>query len=220
LAGFAEEDTRLEHVSFGMMLDKSGRPFKTRDGGTVKLIDLLEEAINRARAAITQRDRYDEDELDRIAEIVGIGAVKYADLSIHRESNYIFDWDKMLSFEGNTSLYLQYAYARIRSILRRYDGEVSGAIVLQSDAERALALKLVQFEDDLTRAAAEALPHYITTYLYELATLFMKFYETSPILKEDVDEAIRQSRLQLATLTAETIKQGLSLLGIGVLERL
>ncbi len=220
LAGFADEQTQLEHVSFGMMLDKSGRPFKTRDGGTVKLIDLLEEAVSRARAAITQRDQYDEAELDRIAEIVGIGAVKYADLSIHRESNYIFDWDKMLSFEGNTSLYLQYAYARIRSILRRYEGEVTGAIVPGNDAERALALKLLQFEDDLVRAAGESLPHYITTYLYELATLFMKFYETSPILKEDVDEPTRQSRLQLATLTAETIRQGLSLLGIGVLERL
>ncbi len=220
LAGFAREETQLEHVSFGMMLDKSGRPFKTRDGGTVKLIDLLDEAVLRAKAAITQREQYDEAELDRIAEIVGIGAVKYADLAIHRESNYIFDWDKMLSFEGNTSLYLQYAYARIQSILRRYEGVITGEILLATDAERALALKLMQFEDDLIRAAAESLPHYITTYLYELATLFMKFYETSPILKEEVDETTRQSRLQLATLTAKTIKQGLGLLGIGVLERL
>jgi len=220
LAGFADADTRLEHVSFGMMLDKSGRPFKTRDGGTVKLIDLLDEAVIKAKAAITQRDQYDEAELDRIAEIVGIGAVKYADLSIHRDSNYIFDWDKMLSFEGNTSLYLQYAYARIQSILRRHDGEVEGAIILGNAAERALALKLLKFEDDLTRAAAESLPHYITSYLYELATLFMKFYETSPILKEEVEEDVRQSRLQLAILTAETIKTGLGLLGIGVLERL
>ncbi len=220
LAGFVDEDTRLEHVSFGMMLDKSGRPFKTRDGGTVKLIDLLDEAVIKAKAAITQRDQYDEAELDRIAEIVGIGAVKYADLAIHRDSNYIFDWDKMLSFEGNTSLYLQYAYARIQSILRRYDGEIGGAILLGNAAERALALKLLKFEDDLTRAAAESLPHYITSYLYELATLFMKFYETSPVLKEEVEEDVRQSRLQLAILTAETIKTGLGLLGIGVLERL
>ncbi len=219
-AGFAHPDTRLEHVSFGMMLDKSGRPFKTRDGGTVKLIDLLEEAVIHAKEAITSREAYSEAELEHIAEIVGIGAVKYADLSIHRDSNYIFDWGKMLSFEGNTSLYLQYAYARIQSILRRYEGEVSGAIVLTTDPERALALKLLQLEDMLHRAAAESLPHYITTYLYELATLFMKFYETSPILKDDVDETIRQSRLQLSVLTAETIRQGLGLLGIGVLERL
>ena len=219
-AGFAKPDTRLEHVSFGMMLDKSGRPFKTRDGGTVKLIDLLEEAVIHAKEAITSREAYSDEELERIAEIVGIGAVKYADLSIHRDSNYIFDWDKMLSFEGNTSLYLQYAYARIQSILRRYEGEVSGAIVLTTDPERALALKLLQLEDMLHRAAAESLPHYITTYLYELATLFMKFYETSPILKDDVDEVTRQSRLQLSVLTGETIQRGLGLLGIGVLERL
>ena len=220
LAGFADENTQLEHVSFGMMLDKGGRPFKTRDGGTIKLTDLLDEAVVHAQEAITQRDQYDEAELEKIARIVGIGAVKYADLSIHRDSNYIFDWDKMLSFEGNTSLYLQYAYARIQSILRRHDGEVEGTIVLGNDAERALALKLLRFEEMLLRAAVESLPHYITTYLYELATLFMKFYETSPILKDDVDEPTRQSRLQLAILTAETIQKGLGILGIGVLERL
>ena len=219
-AGFAKPDTRLEHVSFGMMLDKSGRPFKTREGGTIKLIDLLEEAVIHAKEAITSREAHSEDELERIAEIVGIGAVKYADLSIHRDSNYIFDWDKMLSFEGNTSLYLQYAYARIQSILRRYEEEVSGVITLTTNPERALAFKLLQFEDMLHRAAAESLPHYITTYLYELATLFMKFYETSPILKDGVDEVTRQSRLQLSVLTAGTIRQGLSLLGIGVLDRL
>jgi arginyl-tRNA synthetase len=219
-AGFAKEDTLLEHVSFGMMLDKSGRPFKTRDGGTVKLIDLLDEAVVHAKEAITQRDQFDEEELEHIAQVVGIGAVKYADLSIHRDSNYIFDWDKMLSFEGNTSLYLQYAYARIQSILRKYAQEVTGDIRITNDAERALAMQLLRFEDMLYRAAAESLPHYITTYLYELATQFMKFYETSPILKDDVDEPIRQSRLQLAVLTAETIKTGLKLLGIGVLDKL
>ena len=219
-ARFAQSDTRLEHVSFGMMLGKDGRPFKTRDGGTIKLIDLLDEAVVRAREAITQRDQYDETELERIAQIVGIGAVKYADLSIHRDSNYIFDWDRMLSFEGNTSLYLQYAYARIQSILRKFDGEVTGEIVLANDAERSLALKLLQYENMLQKAASESLPHYITTYLYELATLFMKFYETSPILKEEVEARTRQSRLQLALLTAETIKTGLGLLGIGVLDRL
>jgi arginyl-tRNA synthetase len=219
-AGFAKEDTLLEHVSFGMMFDKSGRPFKTRDGGTVKLIDLLDEAVIHAKEAITQRDQFDEEELERIAQVVGIGAVKYADLSIHRDSNYIFDWDKMLSFEGNTSLYLQYAYARIQSILRKYAQEVTGDIRITNDAERALAMQLLRFEDMLYRAAAESLPHYITTYLYELATQFMKFYETSPILKDDVDEPTRQSRLQLAVLTAETIRTGLSLLGIGVLDKL
>ncbi len=219
-AGFAGPDTHLEHVSFGMMLDKSGKPFKTRDGGTIKLIDLLEEAVSRAKDAITQREQYSDDELDHIAEVVGIGAVKYADLSIHRDSNYIFDWDKMLSLNGNTSLYLQYAYARIRSILRKHDKEIKGDIILQDPLERALALKLLRFEDTLTIAASESLPHYITTYLYETATLFMKFYENCPILRDDIGEDTRQSRLLLSRLTAQTIKTGLGLLGIGVLDRL
>ena len=220
LAGYAPEDVQLEHVSFGMMLDKSGRPFKTRDGGTVKLIDLLEEAVERAKGAITQREAYSEEELEKIAEIVGIGAVKYSDLSINRESNYIFDWDRMLSLEGNTSLYQQYAYARIRSIFRKYGGEVTGEVKIGDELERRLTLKLLQLEDVLRAAAREAMPHYITTYLYELATLFMKFYENNPILREDVPEDLRQSRLILARCTAETLRLALEILGIKVLERL
>ncbi|WP_292658211.1 arginine--tRNA ligase [Nitratifractor sp.] len=220
LAGYAPEDVQLEHVSFGMMLDKSGRPFKTRDGGTVKLIDLLEEAVDRAKGAITQREAYSEEELEKIAEIVGIGAVKYSDLSINRESNYIFDWDRMLSLEGNTSLYQQYAYARIRSIFRKYQGEVTGTVKIGDELERRLALKLLQLEDVLRAAAREAMPHYITTYLYELATLFMKFYENNPILREDVPEDLRQSRLILARTTAKTLRLALEILGIKVLERL
>ena len=220
LAGYAPEDVQLEHVSFGMMLDKSGRPFKTRDGGTVKLIELLEEAVERAKGAITQREAYSEEELEKIAEIVGIGAVKYSDLSINRESNYIFDWDRMLSLEGNTSLYQQYAYARIRSIFRKYGGEVTGEVKIGDELERRLALKLLQLEDVLRAAAREAMPHYITTYLYELATLFMKFYENNPILREDVPEDLRQSRLILARCTAETLRLALEILGIKVLERL
>jgi len=220
MAGYAPEDVQLEHVSFGMMLDKSGRPFKTRDGGTVKLIDLLEEAVERAKGAITQREAYDDEELEKIAEIVGIGAVKYSDLSINRESNYIFDWDRMLSLEGNTSLYQQYAYARIRSIFRKYGGEVTGEVKIGDELERRLALKLLQLEDVLRAAAREAMPHYITAYLYELATLFMKFYENNPILREDVPEDLRQSRLILARTTAETLCLAMEILGIKVLERL
>jgi arginyl-tRNA synthetase len=220
-AGYAPEDVRLEHVSFGMMLDKSGRPFKTRDGGTVKLIELLEEAVERAKDAITQKEVYNEEELEKIAEIVGIGAVKYADLSINRESNYIFDWDRMLSLEGNTSLYQQYAYARIRSILRKYGREVEAAEILIGDElERKLALKLLQLEDVLRAAAKESMPHYITGYLYELATLFMKFYENNPILRSDVEEVTRRSRLMLAELTARTLRLALEILGIKVLDRL
>jgi arginyl-tRNA synthetase len=219
-AGFVTEDVKLEHISFGMMLGKNGKPFKTREGGTVKLIELLDEAVERARAAITQREKFSEDELQKVAEIVGIGAVKYADLSINRESNYIFDWDRMLSLDGNTSLYLQYAYARISSILRKSGERVSAEISLSDELERRMALKLLQLEDVLRAAARDAMPHYIASYLYELTTLFMKFYENNPILRADVAPEVRAGRLALASLTAETIKRALGLMGIGVLERL
>jgi arginyl-tRNA synthetase len=219
-AGFVPEDVRLEHIAFGTMMDKSGKPFKTRDGGTVKLIDLLDEAVARAKEAITAKDGYSPEELERIARIVGIGAVKYADLAINRESNYIFDWDKMLSFDGNTSLYMQYAYARIQSIFRKYGQKAEGNIVIGDELEHRLAVMLLKFEDVLDRAAEDAAPNQITTYLYELVTLFMRFYERNPILKEGVDEETRISRLQLADLTAKTIKQGLDILGIQVVDKL
>jgi len=219
-AGFVPEDVKLEHIAFGTMMDKGGKPFKTRDGGTVKLIDLLDEAVVKAKDTIKDKEAYSEDEIEALAKIIGIGAVKYADLSINRESNYIFNWDKMLSFEGNTSLYMQYAYARIQSIFRRFDGEINGDIIIGDDLEHRLAVMLLRFEDILDRAAEDASPHQITSYLYELATLFMRFYEQNPILKEGVDEATKMSRLQLADLTAKTIKQGLDILGIQVVDRL
>ena len=219
-AGFVPEDVKLEHIAFGTMMDKGGKPFKTRDGGTVKLIDLLDEAVIKAKDTIKDKDAYSEDEIEALAKIIGIGAVKYADLAINRESNYIFNWDKMLSFEGNTSLYMQYAYARIQSIFRRFDGEINGDIIIGDDLEHRLAVMLLRFEDVLERAAEDASPNQITSYLYELATLFMRFYEQNPILKEGVDEATKMSRLQLADLTAKTIKQGLDILGIQVVDRL
>ena len=219
-AGFVPEDVRLEHIAFGTMMDKGGKPFKTRDGGTVKLIDLLDEAVEKAKDTIKDKDAYSEEEIEALAKIIGIGAVKYADLAINRESNYIFNWDKMLSFEGNTSLYMQYAYARIQSIFKRFDGEIKGKIIIGDDLEHRLAVMLLRFEDVLDRAAEDASPNQITTYLYELATLFMRFYEQNPILKEGVDEATKMSRLQLADLTAKTIKQGLDILGIQVVDRL
>jgi len=219
-ADFVSEDVLLEHVSFGMMLDKSGRPFKTRDGGTVKLIDLLEESVSRAKQMMIERDSQASDEIDTASEIVGIGAIKYAELSINRESNYIFDWDRMLSFEGNTALYLQYAYARIQSIFRKYDGDISGTILLEDELEKRVALMLLRFEDVLTGAAAESMPHYISSYLYELTTLFMKFYEHNPILKDGVSDEVRDSRLLIAKQVANTIKLGLDILGIKVLDRL
>jgi len=219
-AGFVGEDVTLEHTSFGMMLDKDGRPFKTRDGGTVKLIDLLDEAVSRAKTMMAHRDTTSTVDIDTAAQIVGIGAVKYAELSVNRESNYIFDWDRMLSFEGNTALYLQYAYARIQSIFRKHGGAVDGKIVLEDELERRLALTLLRFDDVLVGAASESMPHYISGYLYDLTTLFMKFYEQNPILKDGISDEIRDSRLMLANLVADTIKQGLEILGIKVLDRL
>ncbi len=219
-AGFANEDTILEHIAFGMMLDKSGRPFKTRSGGTVKLQDLIDEAIKRAKDVINRANEYSAEELENIAKVVAIGSLKYADLSINRQSNYIFDWDKMLSLDGNTALYMQYAYARINSILNRA-GEINTIKVSISDElERRLALKVITLDDILNRAYKEAMPHLITTYLYELATLFMRFYEQNPILKEGVNKEQRESRLILAKATANAIKVALNILGIGVLERL
>ncbi len=220
LAGFVDESILLEHIAFGMMLDKNGKPFKTRDGGTVKLIDLIEEAIKRAREVISRADDYTQEELEKIAQVVGIGSLKYADLSINRQSNYIFDWDKMLSLDGNTALYMQYAYARINSILNRAGKFETREPKLSDELERRLALKVLTLEDTLLKAYKEAMPHIITNYLYELATLFMKFYENNPILKEGVDEETKISRLNLAKATANAIKVSLNILGIEVLERI
>ncbi len=219
-AGMVKESVELEHIGFGTMMDKSGKPFKTRDGGTVKLFDLLDEAVVRAKDAIKERDVHSNEELESVAKAIGIGAVKYADLSISRESNYIFNWDKMLSFEGNTSLYMQYAYARIQSILRKYDGEIDGDIIIGDLIEHRLALMILKFEDTLNRASVDATPHTITSYLYDLVSLFMKFYELNPILKEDIPEEIKLSRLQLSKLTAKVIKKGLEILGIEVVEKI
>ena len=219
-AGFVDPDVNLEHIAFGTMMDKGGKPFKTRDGGTVKLIDLLDEAVVKARETINDKESYSEEQIEALAKIIGIGAVKYADLAINRESNYIFNWDKMLSFEGNTSLYMQYAYARIQSIFRKYDGPIEGDIIIGDALEHRLATMLLRFEDVLSRAAVDAAPNQITTYLYDLVALFMRFYEQNPILKEGVDEATKMSRLLLADLTAKTIKQGLDILGIETVDKL
>ena len=219
-AGFVPEDVKLEHIAFGTMMDKGGKPFKTRDGGTVKLIDLLDEAVIKAKETIKNRDEYTSQQIDELAKIIGIGAVKYADLAINRESNYIFNWDKMLSFEGNTSLYMQYAYARIQSIFRKYNSTIDGKIIISDELEHRLAVMLLRFEDILSRSAEDASPNQITTYLYELVTLFMRFYEQNPILKDGVKDDIKMSRLKLADLTAKTIKQGLDILGIKVVDKL
>ena len=220
LAGFANEDTILEHIAFGMVLDKSGRPFKTRDGGTVKLKDLIDEAVARAKEVISKANEYSADELEEIANAVGVGSLKYADLSINRQSNYIFDWDKMLTLDGNTALYMQYAYARINSILQKAGDLKEVEPTINDDLERRLALKILSLDDTLNRAYKEAMPHLIATYLYELAGLFMRFYENNPILKDGVKESTKNSRLILAKACANAIKVALNILGIKVLDRI
>ncbi|WP_210395260.1 arginine--tRNA ligase [Motiliproteus sediminis] len=223
-AGFATDQVSLEHHPFGTMMGEDGKPFKTRSGGTVKLAELLDEAIVRAEALLADKasDLTAEEQKDA-ARKIGIGAVKYADLAKTRTNDYIFSWDSMLSFEGNTAPYLQYAYTRIQSIFRkaRIDGDsLTGAIALDETAEQALALKLLQFEEQLDQVARDALPHLLCTYLYELSSLFMKFYEQCPILRSDIATQVRDSRLRLCQATARTLAQGLELLGIEVMDRM
>jgi arginyl-tRNA synthetase len=221
-AGWADDAVSLEHLPFGTMMGADGKPFKTRTGGTVKLIDLLNEAEQRAFHLVSEKNPdLPESQRHDIASAVGIGAVKYADLSKNRTSDYIFNWDTMLSFDGNTAPYMQYAYTRIRSIFRRGElegGAGQGRIVLQEPAERLLALKLVQFEDVLLTVAAECVPHVLCGYLYDLAGAFMSFYEACPVLKAEGET--RSSRLALCGLTASTMAAGLDLLGIRVVEQM
>jgi arginyl-tRNA synthetase len=222
-AGFVPENTELEHMGFGTMNGPDGRPFKTRDGGTVKLIDLLDEAEQRAYTLVRDKNpELDDQALRTIAHAVGIGAVKYADLSKNRSSDYIFNFEQMLSFEGNTAPYLLYAYTRVASVFRKAGldmGDVNGDFLLQEEAEQALAARLVQFGEVLESVAEKGLPHLLCSYLYDVAGLFSTFYEHCPILSGD-NEALKQSRLKLAALTARTLKQGMELLGLSPLERM
>ena len=204
-------------------LDKDGKPFKTRAGGTIRLSDLLDEAVERAEKLIREKNSdMPEDELKQLAEVVGIGAVKYADLSKSRTTDYIFDWDNMLAFEGNTAPYMQYAYTRVASVFKRADidaDSLTQPIILTDDRERQLAARLLQFEETITAVAREGLPHMMCSYLYDLAGLFSGFYEHCPILAAESEE-LRQSRLKLALLTQKTLKAGLDTLGIGTVEKM
>ena len=306
-AGYLPEDVKAEFIGFGTMMGKDGKPFKTRSGDTVKLVDLLTEAVERATALVKEknprnemedwadlandvlqdiRDKEEEEkeinefevefdengisdiqyvsqsedselakikedllqaeksaesliisddgtirsrrsseyhsetarkDIAKIARAVGIGAVKYADLSKNRTSDYVFDWDAMLSFEGNTAPYLQYAYTRVQSVFRKAgEWDANAPTVLTEPLEKQLAAELLKFEDVLQTVADTAYPHYLAAYLYQIATLFSRFYEACPILKSE--GATRNSRLQLAKLTGDTLKQGLELLGIDVLD--
>ena len=306
-AGYLPENVKAEFIGFGTMMGKDGKPFKTRSGDTVKLVDLLTEAVERATALVKEKNPRNEMEdwadlandllqdvidleetkkeiaefevefnqngdsdiqyssqledselakikenllqakksaestiisddgtirsrrspeyhsetarkdIAKIARAVGIGAVKYADLSKNRTSDYVFDWDAMLSFEGNTAPYLQYAYTRVQSVFRKAgEWDAAAPTVLTEPLEKQLAAELLKFEDVLQSVADTAYPHYLATYLYQTATLFSRFYEACPILKSE--GATRNSRLQLAKLTGDTLKQGLDLLGIDVLD--
>ena len=306
-AGYLPENVKAEFIGFGTMMGKDGKPFKTRSGDTVKLVDLLTEAVERATALVKEknprnemedwadlandllqdiRDKEEEEkeinefevefdengisdiqyvsqsedselakikedllqaeksaesliisddgtirsrrsseyhsetarkDIAKIARAVGIGAVKYADLSKNRTSDYVFDWDAMLSFEGNTAPYLQYAYTRVQSVFRKAgEWDANAPTVLTEPLEKQLAAELLKFEDVLQSVADTAYPHYLAAYLYQIATLFSRFYEACPILK--AEGATRNSRLQLAKLTGDTLKQGLDLLGIDVLD--
>ena len=282
-AGYLPEDVKAEFIGFGTMMGKDGKPFKTRSGDTVKLVNLLDEAVNRAEQIVKEKnpkwqltteledglkkissltnsdnlknklkynlenkkleitlendvvyhlpiDKIDKivsgaeeytdtalSDAEKIARVVGIGAVKYADLSKNRTSDYVFDWDAMLSFEGNTAPYLQYAYTRVQSVFRKAgEWDAAATTVLTEPLEKQLAAELLKFEDVLQSVADTAYPHYLANYLYQIATLFSRFYEACPILK--AEGATRNSRLQLAKLTGNTLKRGLDLLGIDVLD--
>lgn len=217
-AGWLPDNVVAEHIAFGTMMGKDGKPFKTRSGDTIKLMDLLNEAIVRAKSLVASKNPdLSDEEISHIGHVVGIGAVKYADLSKNRTSDYIFDWDSMLSFEGNTAPYLQYAYTRVQSVFRKAGAWDQGAdISITAPLEHQLALELLKFEDVLNNTADTSYPHYLANYLYQLATLFSRFYEACPILK--ADEQVRASRLQLTRLTGLTLKHGLDLLGIDTLD--
>lgn len=223
-AHYIPESLQLEHHMFGMMLGKDGKPFKTRSGDTVKLNDLLDEATERATHLIkTKNPDLTEQELNEVVDAVAIGAVKYADLSKNRTTDYVFDWDNMLSFEGNTAPYLQYAYTRVLSIFRKADlsieQNIAGNITVEHEKERALAIRLAQFDEAIATVAKDGLPHILCNYLYDIATLFSSFYEHCPILSL-ADECQKNSRLKLAALTAKTLKTGLDMLGIKTVEKM
>ncbi|WP_133405642.1 arginine--tRNA ligase [Parashewanella tropica] len=221
-AKFVPESLSLEHLGFGTMNGEDGRPFKTRSGGVVKLVDLLDEAVERAVELVRSKNPdMDEAEVLHIAKVVGISSVKYADLSKNRASDYIFSFDQMLSFEGNTAPYLLYAYTRVAGIFKKaQDIDLSDAkIVLEHEKEKDLGTKLGQFNEILSRVSAKGQPHVLCGYLFELAGAFSSFYEACPVLSAET-EAQKHSRLQLAKLTAQTLKQGLALLGIETLEKM
>ena len=218
MAGWMGETDEAIHVAFGSVLGSDRKMLKSRDGDTVKLVELIDEAIERAAAAVANKNPdLSESERANVARMVGIGAIKYSDLSTDRVKDYIFDWDRMLAFEGNTAPYLQYAHARICSIFRRAGVDRGalrgGEIAITHPAERALVIRLLQFDTAVAETIERYSPHRLCTYIYDLATDFTAFYENCPVLKADTDQ-LRESRLRLADTTALVINRALGLLGI------
>jgi arginyl-tRNA synthetase len=230
------DQVELQHISFGSVLGKDGKPIKTREGGAIELVELLDEGVRNAASKYDQlrQERLERgqavpemtaEELRQIHEAVGLGSIKYADLSQNRESDYKFDWDKMLATDGNTATYMQYAYARVRSIFREGDEDPEPlrshppVPYLEKPEERALALQLLRFPEALQVAAADYRPSAITSYLWDLAKAYSGFFQNCPVLKAETP-ALRQGRLLLCDLTARTIQQGLDLLGIRTVERM
>ncbi len=225
------DNVELQHVSFGTVLGEDGKPYKTRSGSAVGLTGLLDEAVERAHKIVCDNDdardepQLSTDERKHVAQRIGIGALKYADLAQKRTSDYVFSYDKMLAMNGNTATYMQYSYARVRSIFGKGDVDLQqlrtggAALRLVASQERALGLALLQFSEALSRVAADYRPNHLTTYLFDLASKYSSFFENCPVLKAD-DRATRESRLLLCDLTARTLARGLELLGIETVERM
>ncbi|QRP48332.1 arginine--tRNA ligase [Amycolatopsis sp. FDAARGOS 1241] len=213
------EGVHAEHIGFGSVLGADGKVMRTRAGETIKLADLLAEAVSQAADVVAERSELGADEQREVARAVGIGAVKYADLSGDRERDYVFEWDRMLAKDGNTSVYLQYAHARIESILAKAGEHETAPVSLAEPAERALALTLLRFGEAVRSATVAYVPHKLCTYLYDTAVTFSRFYEQCPVLAAETPQ-LRASRVQLATLTSRTLVLGLELLGIEAPRRL
>jgi arginyl-tRNA synthetase len=225
ITGWASPEVRLEHVAFGSVLGQDGKVLKTRAGEAASLAALIEEAVDRAREVVNSRpSELTESERTRIAEIVGIGAIKYADLANDRIRDYVFSWDRMLSFDGNTAPYLMYAHSRIRSILRKAQGVHADLalaveqIRIDAPDERKLALELLEFPNTVVRVGETSQPHRLCQHLFQVATAFTRFYDNCPVL--GAPPGVRASRLVLCALTARVLKCGMSLIGVEAPEQM